>query len=92
MEESIDNRMAIPPRRRGPQPGQSPTPLPQPAEVVEVPQPALKGIRCPGCGRGMVPRRTATNGGKVYAACTLCGCGIVLTYSGKDPATVRLVQ
>ncbi len=91
MDDQYADRMATP-RRRGPVASTTPTPLPQAAEEVEIPQPPLKGIRCPGCGRGMVPRRTATNGGKVYAACALCGVGLVLTFDGPRPATVRLVQ
>jgi hypothetical protein len=94
MEESLNDRMAQPGRRRGPQPGQSVTPLPmiQPAEVVEIPQPSLTGIRCPGCGRSMVPRRDRTEGtAKCYARCTLCPARMVLTFADGLPATVRLI-
>ncbi len=92
MDENLPNRMAPPPRRRGPSPSTTPTPLPQAAEHVDVPQPPLAGLRCPACGRGMVPRRRATNGGKVYATCALCGVNLVLTFDGERAATVRVVQ
>lgn len=93
MDESTDNRMALPPRRRGPQPGSSITPLPQPAEVVEIPQAPLTGIRCPGCGRSMVPRRDRVEGAaKCYAHCTLCGARMALTFAHGTPSTVRLIR
>jgi hypothetical protein len=92
MEEPTTNRMEIPPRRRGPQPGQTTTPIPQPAEVVEIPQPALIGLRCPSCGRHMVPRRDRTEGAaKCYARCSLCPARMVITFVDGKPSTVRLV-
>lgn len=88
------------PRRRGPPPGQTTTPLPQKAETVEIhlhddlgalPIPPTEGIRCPSCGRGTPTRRTGTSGGKVYATCTLCGTALVLTCEGAKVVTVRIV-
>lgn len=93
MENDLADRMSPPPRRRGPLPGQTTTPLPQPAEVVEIPQPPLQGIRCPACGRHMVPRRDRTEGAaKCYARCTLCPARMVITFMDGKPATVRLVS
>lgn len=92
MEDPHFNRQASP-RRRGPQPGQQTTPLPEPAEVVDIPQPPLTGIRCPACGRAMMPRRDRVeSAAKCYASCTLCGARLVLTYTDGRPATVRVVR
>ena len=94
MYDQHPDRMAST-RRRGPQAKDllTPLPIPQPAEVVDVPQPPLTGIRCPGCGRGMVPRRDGSNGAKCYAQCTLCGVRMVLTFSADGiPRMVRLVR
>jgi hypothetical protein len=91
MHDQNADRMAAS-RRRAPPVSATPTPLPQPAEVVEIPQAPLTGIRCPACGKGMVPRRDATNGGKVYAHCTLCAARLALTFDGNRPVTVRLVR
>lgn len=64
MRQNGRDRMARPVDREG---------VPVPVQRVEVPQPALRGVICPCCGRGMVPRRTGTRPGRVYASCTLCG-------------------
>lgn len=93
---TIDNhsdRMAIT-RRRGP-PSRlemaTPPPMPLPAEVVDIPQPPLRGIRPPCCGRAMVPRRTGGADGKTYASCTFCGAALAMTFDG-DRVFVRLVR
>jgi hypothetical protein len=89
MDDPHADRMAKP-HRRGPAPASTPTPLPMPAEVVEFTRPPEVGIRPPCCGRAMVPRRVATSGAKVYAACTFCGASLVMTFDAAGrPATVR---
>lgn len=81
---------------RTPPPADSPPVLPTcaaPAEVIEFPRAPLVGIRCPACGRGMVPRRYATEGPKTYAACTLCPARLCLTFDADGrPAHVRVVS
>lgn len=94
MHESHSDRMANP-RRRGTGFGPTATPLPQKAEVVEIPQPPLTGITCPNphCRCDMVPRRDRVEGAaKCYAHCTRCGARMVLTFADGKPATVRLVR
>lgn len=95
MQESHPDRMAAPRRRGPPSKFELETPLPQPAKVVEIPQPPLSGLRCPNthCARDMVPRRDATSGGKTYAHCSFCGARFVMTFRPDGrPDTVRLVR
>ncbi|MBA3589961.1 hypothetical protein [Methylibium sp.] len=92
MIKTPENRMATPAVRTE-HAALTRTPLPMAAEVVDVPSPPQVGIRCPKCGRGMVPRRVATTpmDPRVYAACTLCAARLVLTYRADGvPATVRI--
>lgn len=92
MEDPV-NRMATP-RKRGPVAQRdlmTPPPGAIPAEVVDVPQPAVPGIRCPGCGRAMVPRRYGGTGEAPYVTCTLCPARMSLTVKDGRAMTVRLL-
>ncbi len=93
MEESTSNRMEIPPRRRGPPSKlETTTPLPEAiTKMVDLPQPALKGLEHPPCcGVSMHPRRTGENAGKVYATCGHCGRSLVITPLGDGRMHVRV--
>lgn len=84
MKESHPNRMAV---------HRTPPPVPQPAELVDIEQPKLTGIRCPGCGRGMVPRRYGSHEAGIYGSCTLCPARMVMTFDSAGAIkTVRLVK
>ena len=67
METHLNNRGNGPKRGRPPKES---APAPAPLEAVQV---AVTGVRCPCCGRGMVPKRINAPTGQDYQRCTLCG-------------------
>lgn len=96
MDDNLNDRMAQT-RKRGRPPkhgvgAQLDRPIddqPQPVHRVEIP---IVGIRCPGCGRSMVPRRDRVQDGKAYAHCTLCGVRLLMSLDDLGrPAFVRRV-
>jgi hypothetical protein len=91
MESNIHNRVAGA-RKAGRPIGSKSEPLPEPVEIVEIPQPPLTGIRCPSCGRSMVPRKDKTvPPSKCYAHCSLCAARLVLTHDGNKYVSVRRI-
>jgi hypothetical protein len=81
-----------PPRRRGPSPGPVDAAHPQPVVEVEIPVEPLRGIECPGCGKGIVPIRDRTTPEEVYGHCSLCPARFVLTFEGGRAVRVRLIR
>lgn len=92
LQDNIQNRMTDVPRRgRPPKVPGLPEQKSEPAVNVEVPQPPLPGIKCPQCGRAMVPRRDRIQGSKCCATCVLCGRRLVLTYENGKYVSVRKI-
>jgi hypothetical protein len=88
MEQNPTNRMA---RKRGRPPKYGPDSA-QPVQVEHVPQPPAVGIRCPACGRSMVPRgRNLVQPTGCYASCALCGARLWLAFADQRISAVRVV-
>lgn len=89
MDNDHPDRMAAA-RKRGPPIGPQLTPPPEPAEIVEIPQPSKSGLRCRSCGVTMIPRRDRVeSAAKCYATCSRCPQRMVLTFDKGRISTVR---
>ncbi len=88
MEDPI-NRM-VTQRKRG-RPSLAEKPVDAMPVVVTAPNlPPMLGVRCPSCGRGIVPRITHTAGMERYCNCPLCGKRMRVSYSNDLKA--RIIQ